>query len=674
MHSPSPELLLSLSPTVLRSLVATFGPVAGVKGNAPPRDVVRAIFEGRAPAKLARVLAVVVRFATDSGLRAIVEAGKARRDPRATAWTAGPPGDVAAALAIESATATGATKRAAARVLALAGMRLERELGERPTYELIATAPVDAGGAARSIARAFGAEAHETWTHQDADDGSTRVAVFVRQSATAHLVLDEGAIVTRTETPVAIDLVRVEAGGLRASLTLSLPERLPRYASALGLSLRPSLTLRPLHDLTRETLARVKLPRGVQRATVVARRRRRSDGARNEVRAFDALDPAHDGAAAPTGYVDRATVRAEIGERVVDAFLQLPHRVEISDGAFDAPVREALAAIGLFEPGALPDDARSLAPYVHGDWRWRGVVGDEAFEAMVANGRLVKVIAAHVATLEHRMHGAGYVVRDVPREKGVQYALAEDRSLGARLVGKEERVAWRLDLAKLAARMRAELGAVAVAKPGALEIDGVIDLGVVTLASGKLRFVYALSAPAKGCLAAARKACGIGVTLVVLAPRGWKDDASDGVMVIELDVHEQLGARPVGRALGKAAEALGVEGEVEACRLCEEEVVVDANAQRVWVLGVAVSLSAKPYRFIEYLARRAGHVTTTSEIGAYVSSSGYPDVAARKTKQELEKQVAAALLGAGVDAGIVARLIVVEGRKGYRLGVSARVV
>jgi hypothetical protein len=77
---------------------------------------------------------------------------------------------------------------------------------------------------------------------------------------------------------------------------------------------------------------------------------------------------------------------------------------------------------------------------------------------------------------------------------------------------------------------------------------------------------------------------------------------------------------------------------------------------------------------VEYLGRNVGRVATTAEIGGYVSSSEYPDVAARRTKQEVERQIRAGLVGAGVDAAIVERLIVVEGRKGYRLGVGVKVV
>jgi hypothetical protein len=676
MPSPSPELLLSLSPSVLRALVATFGPLPGSRPSAPLLSIVRAIFEERAGAKLARVLgSVVARFSTETARRAIVEGGRARRDARAGEWLEVPAADVAAKLAIESATEKGRAKRATERVLSLAGLRLERELAERPTYELLAARAVAGEGAALAIERALGALVHDVWTHAE-EDGGTRLAVFTRLPTATRLVLEGEEIATRVDLPIAVDRLHVHPGGTRVSFTLATPELLPVYATALGLSLRPSLTLRPLHDLTAERLARIPLPRGVHSVTVVAIRRRRPDGSRHEIRALNALDPVHDGTAGRTGYVDRATLRVMIGDRAIDVFLQLPHRIEISDLAFEGPVREVLAAIGLFDPGALPDDARSLAPYEHGDWRWRSVVGDAGFDALVAAKILVRVIAAHVATEEHRMHGAGYVVRDVPGESGVQYALAEDRSLGARIVGKEDRVAWRLDRAALAAAMRADLGATAVGKPGAIEVDAVIDLGVVTLASGKLRFVYAMGAPAKGWLTAIVRGCGIGVTPVVMVPRGHAGDV-EGVIAIELDVEEQLGVKRIGRVLGRAAEALGVTAEVEPWRLCEEEVVVEGaaggGARRVWVIGVAINgLSERGYRFVEYLAKNAGRVIATKELGGYVSNAGAPDVTARKVKREVEERVKGSLEAAGVAAERVAGGGEEDDRRGWEEGVSAR--
>jgi hypothetical protein len=683
---PSPELLHTLSPKALRALVATFGPVAGLRANATPFEIARALFAlpppsaSASPASASKKLATIVsstlpRFGTRAARLAFVEALRALGDKRADAWLALPPADVAANLLVEQATTKGRARKLATRVLALATHRVERDLPERPTYELVAeSAPVerDAKRVVARLRRALGDQLVTEWSALD-PDGTLRLALFLRQPDEMRLVVDASAregIAQRHDVPVAVDCVRILPDGDRVTLTTATPELLPTYAAALGLSLRPSFTLRPLAKLTAARLAALRVA-GVTRVEVVGARLRRPDGFREELRGPDVLPPLTRTARA--GYVDRATIRATLdGATKVDAFLQLPHRLDVSDRAFEVPVRAMLAALGIFTPGALPDDARSLAPYQHGEWRWCAVLGNAHFERMKAQARFTRVASAHVASEEYRMHGAAYSIREVPGEADTHYALAEDRSLGARLVSAADRVAWQLDCEALRAAMARDLDATRA--DAALAIEGVLDLGIVSLASGKLRFVYAMGEPPAGWLDAVRRACGLGMTPVAFVPRGHAGEPG-GIVTIELELEEQLGAKGVGRALGRAAEALGVAGEVAAWRVCEEELVLVAATKSVWVLGVRVMLNERLFGLLAHLAVDVTIAHATKDLGGLLAKgSSTPDVAARKAKSEVERQVRAALEAAGVDAEIVERLIVAEGRKGYRLGVTARVV
>jgi hypothetical protein len=151
-------------------------------------------------------------------------------------------------------------------------------------------------------------------------------------------------------------------------------------------------------------------------------------------------------------------------------------------------------------------------------------------------------------------------------------------------------------------------------------LDAVLDLGVVTLASGKLRVVYAMAEPAAGWVEAVRRASGVGVTPVVLVPKGHAGEAR-GMLEVEIDVPEQLGARNVARVLGRIAEAL--ESDVEPFRLYDDEVVIEPATERLWVTGVLVPLSDKLWRYVEYLAR-AGKAVTTKEIGLLPVALGIP--------------------------------------------------
>jgi hypothetical protein len=685
---PSPELLLTLSPSVLRDLLAVFAPD---KPAGTPHATVRDLFTrsgARAGRKLSALFSSTLpRFSTRGGRAALAEAARASSDPHVEELLSFPHADVAPflLLALERETKP-AKRRALRRLFALAAHRVSRDLPERPTYELVpespdaptaslfaSSAPSSAPQVKKLLTRALGDSLLDAWV-TTTPDGATHVALFLKQPTENRLVHDESSrtkITLRRDVPVAVDLVRIFPcdSGMRVAFTMALPELLPTYAAALSLSLGPSATLRPLQTLAPDALARIaRATTGVAAIEVVGVRYRRPNGKRIEVRGPDALDPSDYGPR--TGYIDRATIRVtmDAGEST-DAFVQLPHRVEILDGALAKPVRAVLTSLGLFAPGALPDDARSLAPYEHGDWRWCAVVGKGAFTRMCASGLLVRTRSSHVSSEEHRMHGAAYVVRDVPGEPDVQYALAEDRSLGARLVEAKDRVAWRLDTRALASTMARELGAVAA--PAPLAIAGLLDLGIVSLASGKLRVVYAMAEPQAGWLEAVRRACGVGVTPVVLVPKGHEGGAP-GMLEIELDVGEQLGAQRVARVLGRIAQALGIPDEVPAPLVCEEDVLFDAASERVWVTGVPIAFNEQRRKFVELLARQGGAVAATKDIGAAISKSGYPDVVARRMKSQVDRQVRRELEAAGVDASIVDRMIVAEGRQGYRFGVSVR--
>jgi hypothetical protein len=646
-------------------LLDVFGSPRGVRASSAPVAIARALFAGKAKSPLRRVLDEVLRFATALGRRAILEAAFACDEPRRAEWERETAEDLAVLLSVLRARSKGKQKRAISRVLSLAMLRVDRQIPHLASYELVAegdeTRTTD--DAPAKIAKALGAG--DVWVHH-ADDGTLHMAVFLHGAPTATLRMGKG-VSREVSRPAFVDYVRLTRGS-RARVTTHAPELLPTYASALGLSLRPSLTLRSFDDLTAATFARSSLPRGVRAAVVVAMRVRTPAGARRETRAFDvAAEPR----APAAGYVDRVTLRVDLAgsERPVDVFLELPHRIEFQDPAFEAPLRALLDAIGVFSPGARPDDAWSLAPFSHGLWRWLVLLGEEAVLRMRKNGLLAPVRAAHVATEELRMLGTTYVVREVPGEPLLEYALSEDPSFPARLVRPEDHVALRLDLDKLAAAMRRDLGT----EPGAAATPSpVLDLGVLSSRRGRVRFFYLASAPPEGWAASVRRACGVGTTPVILLPQGRA--AVSEMAHVELDLFEQLGAAPLASVVRRAAKVLGIEEELEPWQLAEEVLYVDTVSQRVWVLGVLVRLlTENSYRFLEYLAKNASRVIPSKEVGAHVSASGYPDVAARRAKAEVERQVEGSLVAAGRDASIAKKLVVVEGRKGFRLGVTARV-
>lgn len=129
-----------------------------------------------------------------------------------------------------------------------------------------------------------------------------------------------------------------------------------------------------------------------------------------------------------------------------------------------------------------------------------------------------------------------------------------------------------------------------------------------------------------------------------------------------------------------AAEALGIEDEIEPWRLATDEqvLVVERSTQRVWLAGVALTeLSDAVFKMIETLALANGGVVPVKELGDAISpGSSYPDVVVRKARARFEKQLEESFASAGVELPkeLAHGVIVMDGkRRGYRVGVGVLV-
>lgn len=124
--------------------------------------------------------------------------------------------------------------------------------------------------------------------------------------------------------------------------------------------------------------------------------------------------------------------------------------------------------------------------------------------------------------------------------------------------------------------------------------------------------------PRKGGLEVCRelRAAGVIVPVLMLTARdavqdriAGLDSGADDYLIKPFDFHELL-ARV--RALLRRGHALK-PSIIEIANL-----VIDTRAHQVKRVGVSVSLTAKEYALLEYLARRAGEVVTRAEIAEHV--------------------------------------------------------
>lgn len=669
-----PEITLAIDPRVLRALLRVHGAPRGLAPTA------RALFGVECADPLASALEDTARFGTDAGRRALLEAAHAVG--RATAqW---PLDDAPADFAARLVTARAGDATLAA-IFTRARLRLARSMPPQLAYDVLALAPRARAAASRLLPamRAWlGDEVFVDLYAHEAEDGALHVALLY---LAAPIAVCAGPRAARSvHRPLRVDRLTYDPDAARLSVTTGQPERLwacvATFAEALWkdaayFSDRPSFTCKPLQRGGSATLRDAKLPPGIVRATVVGCQVDSGEDARIESRGGDALGALETRVRVEGGYFRRAVIRFDVRDSPfpVDVVMQLPHQITVSDGRFARLARAGIAALGLFAPGTLPDDAHTLAPFAHPEWRWRELAGDAGFEALRKTKLLTKKRGRGVTSAEYRRLGFSYVAHEIPGERRrVRYALSEDLSVPGCDVREDALELWTLDADALAAKMRRELGAA----PSGKAVAGIVDLGVVKLASATLWFLYAMRAPEKDLARRIVDACKAGVQPVILVPAGRH--VSDGLREVELTLLQQLGVEGIGKVLGVIAEALDVAGEVEPWRVAEEPVVIDQATRRVWICGVLMTaLAERSYRMLECLALRAGELVPAKEVGAYIAGprSSFLQIA-RQTRPDLLKRIAASFAAAGVEppAGLIEGLVVVEGKRGYRLGVGARVI
>jgi hypothetical protein len=165
------------------------------------------------------------------------------------------------------------------------------------------------------------------------------------------------------------------------------------------------------------------------------------------------------------------------------------------------------------------------------------------------------------------------------------------------------------------------------------------------------------------------KAAAFPAHAVLLVPKGraWKS----GLFEVEFEGLVRGGTELVARAVALAK----LEDDVDPCRLTDAELVVHRASRRVWYLGTPMTLADSGYAFVEGLAMRPGEVSTTREVCKWLSRAREDLQAAKATRPKVVRWMKQSFEAAGkkVTAEQIERVIVVEGKKGYRLGVTVKV-
>ncbi len=674
-----PELALGVSPKTWRALFTSFGFTA--KLPSAPLALARVLWGIALPSPLADALAILILLGTAAGRDALVEAALDIAFPH-DGWDDTSPAELAATLLVRRAKGGDL-----APLFDRALIRLARGFVERIPYEVVAVSAarvVTTKTLARALSGVVAGPWSDAWITED-DDGNLHIAVLYAEPARAQHAVTSAGPQLEVRRTLRADVLRVDVADGRVRIETARPTFVWPYVAAIGEALfgnthfysnRPAFTLKPLQRLSAEGFRGKKLP--VLAHSLIALQRDTGDDARFEGRSLDALASFELHAPMTGGYYVRATLRFAVrgADRPVDVFLELPNKVSFSDPRFEPQCRAALDALGIFQPGSLPDDITSLWPCEHADWRFREAVTNGAFEAGIAAGLFTRVKSERVASEALRRLGRSYRAFELPGVTKKRYALGDDASVRAVTVDESSMMVLRWDRDAFMKKVRGELGIAAIARPSHLPPE-VLVLGKLEVPSAKLYFVYVAVPPATeeardALRDAITTAAGAAMVVVAFVPKGRS--VGLGRREIELDVAEQLGCASWQGKIGDIAERLGLTDEIEPWRAARADaaIVCVEKTQEVYFHGVHLARLARSGRRLALrLAKAKGAIVGSFELDSFVSTSTVPGTAkraARVARVVIREAFEAEGKPLPADAKSV---FVFESNRGWRMGVKA---
>ena len=676
-----PRLSLSIARPRFASLLAAFDvtlPADVLDG--PPLAFARALWGLRASDRFADAIDLLDLFACDAGSSAIRDAARAaaRTLPRHL-----PPADLAAVLLTRAAVGDEYDG-----VLERALHAFARIVTRSFAFELVASSPRAAADPAQfehAIAELLQRDLVAVWHAIDAR-GSLHVAVVRRGHARATFGGAGASLDRHARRERSVDVVRVDVAEGRIVVCTDEPSLERAYAAAAGSALfgdaaffadTPSYSLKSLVALGHEALAARRFP-GVSRVRIVDIAWDDGAGVTHTAHGSDALAAFEKLGGAGGGYVTAALFRLDVPNvaRPVDVAVRLPDRAHYRTPRHEPLARAALDALGVFAPGTLPDDAYTLAPWIHAEWRWRKVLGEERFERLRAAGVLVPAKTRMVGGPEMGKYGWSYVSFDLQHEPGKKYAVAMDPALRSRDLEPDELRMWSLDRAAVARALARDLGT-EPAEPDPAVADRALDLGVVHGEEISLR-VFALlrsPGPAARALSLAMDRAAGASHVVVLLPEGRTlgSGVEIGLTLPELFGDSVIAAKVFAGVEKKKGLKRAV---VPACKLVAADVrfVGEERTGRIWLDCHELVLPDGARKLLLGTARGGGSPVPSTTLAQQMSPNRRDDAVVRQTAVRLAVWIAESFAARGLKAPPdAATLVEYVPKKGWRMTVKCEV-
>ena len=519
--------------------------------------------------------------------------------------------------------------------------------------------------------------------HEEDDTGAYHFAVLSADAAALGVSftpsLDSAPL---RHTPLRFDRISVDVPRGRLAVTTHHPHDVHAIKAAASRALfgdtaffedRPAFTTRPLELLGTAGIATAQLPTPITRMRVIACTQERIRLGRVRATGSRALALFEEGPGLAVGYLPEVTLRFDLAgdDTPVDVEVRLPSRFWCSAPRWEPVIREALAGLGMLAPGALPDDAWSLFPVRHPDWRLRKALGDAEVESLLASGALARVVSRNVTREELRAQGSNLLTFPIPGEPGASYAISSDPSVPSRDVTARDRELFELDVTKLAAIRAREMNL--EGEPRVHDGGARVTLGTLTTRAAALAFVALLRAPAsaaeESALAKEIAADVFPAHSVLLVPKGRI--LAGSLLKVEFE-----GLLRGGRALVERAVTLArLEDEIDPYRLTDAPLVVHRKTRRIWFHETPMEMADSGYTMLEGLALRSGELSPVRDVCKWLSPAREDLQAAKATRPKVVRWLISSFEAAGKRPPIeeIEQVIEVVGKRGYRLGVAVRV-
>ena len=698
----SPALSLSIRPTRWLALLRAHGVACPLAPLPAPDDVARFLFGVRGHEDFADAVDTLDLLACPLGLGELLTAAD---HLKVTLPRHLPPGDLAALVLARRArdpSLEPLVERALTRFLHLGPSSPASPYAY--ARELVAREGRRAAGCALgspAIRELLGPRCIDVLTGED-DDGNFHYAVLRRAPARAALSLTP----TRVPTPavrralrrdVAVDTSRGDVEGGRIVIRTDDPALERHYADALGVALfgdaafftdAAAYTLKSVVALGSDALEKARPP-GVSRMRLIYIAWDDGKGTAYSAHGSNALASYEASGGAGEGYVTAAIFRMDPsdGGRPFDVAIELPDRAAYRSARRERLARSAIGTLGVFAPGATPDDAFTLAPWTHAEWRFRRVLGDAAFERLRERGILVPVQTRMLAavTPEGGKYGWSYISFGLKSEPGKRYAVARNPALRSRDVGGDDVRMCRLDVDALTLAHRADFGAEAPAGDARLAhtlpsapLDGVLDVGVVHAPGIDLRVYVVLRAPAPGAgakaLVAAMQRASKNAHPFVLLPDGRTIGAS---VEVARPTEELFGVGGIAaKVLAQVAERKGLAEIVEPWFLSAPGVrfVADEATGRMWLDGTELKLPDGGARMLLCLSQARGKIVKSEDVQRFMSAKRSSNGGIARVAARLGEWIAASFAGRGKEAPAdVGEIVEWVARTGWRMTVTCEV-